>query len=176
MRSSNRNIGVYFIIVAAVLLLISFMSETISADDNYDHKTFIEDIKNGNVEEVVLTPNSETPTGEVSVILKNGQMHTLYVADITQTENEMKELYPGYREEEVARESFLVMYGIPVIIAVAAFMIIFAMTNAQAGGGAGGGRMMNFGKSRAKMVAPGQTTITFKDVAGLVEEKRILRK
>ncbi len=176
MRSSNRNIGLYFIIVAAVLLLISFMSETMSVDDNYDHRTFMEDIKKGNVEDIVLIPNSETPTGEVTVTLKDGQIHRLYVADIAQTESEMKELYPGYREEEVARESFLVMYGVPVIIAVAAFMIIFAMTNAQAGGGAGGGRMMNFGKSRARMVAPGQTQISFKDVAGLVEEKEDLEE
>ena len=176
MRYSNKSIGIYFIIVAAILLLISFMSGTMTEKDSYTYSAFQKDLTEDNVSDVRLTPYTETPTGEITVTLKNGEIHRLFVADITEAEKEMKQSFPGFSENEVARESFLIVYGIPILISVVVIMIIFAMTNSQNAAASGGGRMMNFGKSRAKMVAPGQTQITFKDVAGLVEEKEDLEE
>ena len=176
MRNSNKSIGIYFIIVAAILLLISFMSGTMTEKDSYTYSAFQKDLTEDNVSDVRLTPYTETPTGEITVTLKNGEIHRLFVADITEAEKEMKQSFPGFSENEVARESFLIVYGIPILISVVVIMIIFAMTNSQNAAASGGGRMMNFGKSRAKMVAPGQTQITFKDVAGLVEEKEDLEE
>ncbi|MBO6146087.1 MAG: ATP-dependent zinc metalloprotease FtsH [Lachnospiraceae bacterium] len=163
-------------IVAAILLLISFMSGTMTEKDSYTYSAFQKDLTEDNVSDVRLTPYTETPTGEITVTLKNGEIHRLFVADITEAEKEMKQSFPGFSENEVARESFLIVYGIPILISVVVIMIIFAMTNSQNAAASGGGRMMNFGKSRAKMVAPGQTQITFKDVAGLVEEKEDLEE
>mgnify|MGYP002857377532 CR=1 FL=1 len=176
MRSSNKSIGIYFIIVAAILLLISFMSGTMTEKDSYTYSAFQKDLTEKNVTDVRLTPYTETPTGEITVTLRNGEIHKLFVADITEVEKEMKQSFPGFSENEVARESFLIVYGIPILVSVVVIMIIFAMTNSQNAAASGGGRMMNFGKSRAKMVAPGQTQITFKDVAGLVEEKEDLEE
>ena len=174
MRSSNRGIGIYFLIVAAVLLLISFMSNGIEQKDSYSYKTFLDDLKNEQVTGVLLSPNAETPTGDITVTLKNGAVHKLYVADITEAEKNMQELFPAYEEEEVKKENILITYGIPIILSVVVVMIIMAMMNSQGAAAAGGNRMMNFGKSGARMVSPGQTQITFKDVAGLVEEKEDL--
>ncbi len=176
MRSSNKSIGIYFIIVAAILLLISFMSGNMSEKDSYTYNTFQKDLTEKNVSDVRLTPYTETPTGEISVTLKNGEIHKLFVADITEAEKEMKQSFPGFSESEVARESFLIVYGIPILVSIVVIMIIFAMTNSQNAAASGGGRMMSFGKSRAKMVSPGQTQISFKDVAGLVEEKEDLEE
>ena len=176
MKSTNRGIGIYFIIVAAVLLLISFMSNEMQAKDAYNYRTFMEDLKNESVTGVLLSPNAETPTGDIPVSLKGGVVHTLYVADITQAEQDMKELFPGFEEEEVKKENILITYGMPVILSIVVVMIIMAMMNSQNASAAGGGRMMNFGKSRARMVAPGQEQITFRDVAGLVEEKEDLEE
>ncbi len=176
MKSTNRGIGIYFIIVAAVLLLISFMSNEMQAKDAYNYRTFMEDLKNESVTGVLLSPNAETPTGDITVTLKGGVVHTLYVADITQAEQDMKELFPGFEEEEVKKENILITYGMPVILSIVVVMIIMAMMNSQNASAAGGGRMMNFGKSRARMVAPGQEQITFRDVAGLVEEKEDLEE
>ena len=176
MKTTNRGIGIYFIIVAAVLLLISFMSNEMQAKDAYNYKTFMEDLKSESVTGVLLSPNAETPTGDITVTLKGGVVHTLYVADITQAEQDMKELFPGFEEEEVEKENILITYGMPVILSIVVVMIIMAMMNSQNASAAGGGRMMNFGKSRARMVAPGQEQITFRDVAGLVEEKEDLEE
>ena len=176
MKTTNRGIGIYFIIVAAVLLLISFMSNEMQAKDAYNYKTFMEDLKSESVTGVLLSPNAETPTGDITVTLKGGVVHTLYVADITRAEQDMKELFPGFEEEEVEKENILITYGMPVILSIVVVMIIMAMMNSQNASAAGGGRMMNFGKSRARMVAPGQEQITFRDVAGLVEEKEDLEE
>ena len=83
MKNSNKGIGLYFIIVAAILLLISYMSTDIEPRDTYNYKTFLEDLNNKDVTGVLISPNSETPTGDVTVTLKNGQTHRLYVSDIT---------------------------------------------------------------------------------------------
>ena len=176
MRNPNRGIGIYFLIVAAVLLLISFMSNEMQTKDSYNYKMFLEDLKSGDVTGVLLSPNAETPTGDVTVTLKNGIVHKLYVADITAVEEDMKKTFPDFEEEEVEKENLLLSYGLPVILSIVVVMIIMAMMNSQSAGAAGGGRMMNFGKSKAHMVAPGQTQITFKDVAGLVEEKEDLEE
>ncbi len=168
--------GIYFLIIAAILLLVSFMSSGLRIRDTYNYQDFLEDIKAGKVEEVLISPYAETPTGEVTVTLKTNDMHTIYVADVAAVEQEMKKVFPSYAEEEVARENPIILYGLPVILSVIVVMIIMAMMNAQNAGGGSNGRMMNFGKSRAKMVAPGQTSVTFKDVAGLAEEKEDLEE
>ncbi len=168
--------GIYFLIIAAVLLLVSFMSSGLRIRDTYNYQDFLDDIKAGKVEEVLISPYSETPTGEVTVTLKTNDIHTIYVADVAAVEQEMKKVFPSYGEEEVARENPIILYGLPVILSVIVVMIIMAMMNAQNAGGGSNGRMMNFGKSRAKMVAPGQTSVTFKDVAGLAEEKEDLEE
>ncbi|MCR5746756.1 MAG: ATP-dependent zinc metalloprotease FtsH [Lachnospiraceae bacterium] len=175
MKRSNRNFSIYFIIIAAILLMISYMSTTSTEPDHYTYSAFQQDLEKKNVKEVMLMPFSETPTGEVRVTLKNNDLHMLYVADIARFEEEMKVAFPEYTEVKVARMSFILVYGIPILISVVVIMLIFAITGSQ-GGGSGGSRMMNFGKSHAKMVAPGQTSITFKDVAGLVEEKEDLEE
>lgn len=176
MRSSNRGVGVYFLIVAAVLLLISFMSNSAEPKDSYSYKTFLDDLGNNRVTGVLLSPNTETPTGDITVTLKDGTVHKLYVADITEAEKNMQEMFPAYEEEEVKKENILITYGIPIILSVVVVMIIMAMMNSQGAAAAGGNKMMNFGKSGARMVSPGQTQITFKDVAGLVEEKEDLEE
>ena len=176
MRSSNRGVGIYFLIVAAVLLLITFMSNSMQIKDTYNYKTFLSDLKSEKVTGVLLSPNAETPTGDITVTLKTGETHKLYVADITEAEKDMKELFPSFEEEEVKKENIIITYGIPIILSVAVVMIIMAMMNSQGAAAAGGNRMMNFGKSGARMVSPGQTQIKFKDVAGLVEEKEDLEE
>lgn len=176
MRNSNRGIGIYFLIVAAILLLISFMSNDMVTRDTYNYNSFQTDLKNNNVTQVLITPNEEMPTGIVTVTLKSGVSHVFYVSDITAMEEELREVFPDYQEEAVKGDSLLFTFGIPVILSVVVVMIIMAIMNAQNAGAGGGGRMMNFGKSRARMVSPGQARISFKDVAGLVEEKEDLEE
>ncbi len=175
MRSNNRGLAAYILIVAVILLMVLAFSNSFQSKDSYNYQTFLEDVKKEQVSAVVLRPYSETPTGELTILLKDGDTHKLYVADVTETEKELKDIFPAYEEEEVARENPLFTYIFPILITVGAVMLIMAMMNTQAGN-AGGGKMMNFGKSRARMFNAGETKVTFKEVAGLKEEKEDLEE
>lgn len=62
-----------------------------------------------------------------------------------------------------------------VLLAIVIFMFFFIFTKQSQGGGSGRG-VMNFGKSKAKMVTPESQTVTFSDVAGADEEKAELEE
>ena len=176
MKNKTNGIAIYLLIVAAVVMLIIAVSNRWQAKDTYNYRQFTKDLKDEKVQSVELTPYSETPTGVITVTMKDdGRINTLYVADVTAAEKLLKDEFPDYMENEVQRENAFLVYGLPILLSVAVVMIIMAMMNSQASA-AGGGKMMNFGKSRAKMFMAGDTHITFKDVAGLEEEKEDLEE
>ncbi len=174
MKGSNRGLAAYILIVAVILLLILSVSSSFQVKDTYTYQQFLADVEDKAVHEVTIQPYSETPTGEVDVLLTSGRTRKLYVSDVAAMEAELKEIYPSYKSEEVARENPLLAYGLPILITVVAVMLIMAMMNSQAGAASGGNRMMNFGKSRARLFGAGENKVTFKEVAGLQEEKEDL--
>ncbi|MCR5650747.1 MAG: ATP-dependent zinc metalloprotease FtsH [Lachnospiraceae bacterium] len=145
-------------------------------DDLYSHEQFGFDLESGTVTAVNVKPYNKTPAGQADITLKNGRVKTLYVADVSELEKELKKSFPSYTEEKIEQESLVMTYGFPILLSVIVVFIIMAMMNAQAGGGAGANRMASFGKSRAKMYNTGDTKITFAEVAGLHEEKENLEE
>ena len=135
-------------------------------------------MKAGNVTSAVITQNRETPTGSAAVLLKGGQNRTLYVTNV----EEAIRLFEDYSIDpvvrDVPRESWFMNSLLPMlVVAVIIMVFFFMMMNAQnAGAGAGGNKMMNFGKSRARMSVGADNKITLKDVAGLKEEKEELQE
>lgn len=175
-NNASRGLILYLIAIAAVVMLIVTVSNKWQLKDAYNYKKFSSDLKDNKIESIEITPNAETPTGVVAVTMKDdGKIEYLYVSDISVIEEKLKDEFPSYTETEVSRENPLLVYGLPVLISVAVVMIIMFMMNNQAGA-AGGGKMMNFGKSRARMTMAGDTKVTFKDVAGLEEEKEDLEE
>ncbi|MBR1875668.1 MAG: ATP-dependent zinc metalloprotease FtsH [Lachnospiraceae bacterium] len=176
MNGTGRGLALYVLIIAAVFIVILSVSNTWQAQDTYTYEQFINDVDNENVRAIVVRPYRETPTGAVEVTLKTGKTRTLFVADVSETEKELKKLFPSYIEQEVEKESLFALYGIPVLMTIAAVFIVMALMNGQANAAAGGNRMANFGKSRARMFNSGDTKVTFDDVAGLQEEKENLEE
>jgi len=175
-NGTGRGLALYVLIIAAVFIVILSVSNTWQAQDTYTYEQFINDVDNENVRAIVVRPYRETPTGAVEVTLKTGKTRTLFVADVSETEKELKKLFPSYIEQEVEKESLFALYGIPVLMTIAAVLIVMALMNGQANAAAGGNRMANFGKSRARMFNSGDTKVTFDDVAGLQEEKENLEE
>ena len=166
-----------YLLLAAVIFLVVFSAGSrLQKEELYSHEQFGFDLESGTVTAVNVKPYNKTPTGQADVTLKNGRVKTLYVADVSELEKELKKSFPAYTEERVEQESLLLTYGFPVLLSVIVIFIIMAMMNAQAGGGAGANRMASFGKSRAKMYNSGDTKITFAEVAGLQEEKENLEE
>ena len=178
MGKNIRGINLIFILLLGALLLMVWSSSMNQMQDNYTRGALEEDLKAGNVTSAVITQNRETPTGSAAVLLKGGQNRTLYVTNV----EEAIRLFEDYSIDpvvrDVPRESWFMNSLLPMlVVAVIIMVFFFMMMNAQnAGAGAGGNKMMNFGKSRARMSVGADNKITLKDVAGLKEEKEELQE
>ena len=178
MGKNIRGINLIFILLLGALLLMVWSSSMNQMQDNYTRGALEEDLKAGNVTSAIITQNRETPTGSAAVLLKGGQNRTLYVTNV----EEAIRLFEDYSIDpvvrDVPRESWFMNSMLPMlVVAVIIMVFFFMMMNAQnAGAGAGGNKMMNFGKSRARMSVGSDNKITLKDVAGLKEEKEELQE
>ena len=174
MTKSSKGFNVYFLIILGVLLLMIWFTSLKTADNLYTKGALAKDLEAGNVTEVIIQPNAETPTGVVNIELKTGQHETLYVTDV----KEIQAMFDNYDMDpivrDVPRESWFFTYVVPILAVVAIGLLFFFILNAQNSGGGANGKMMNFGKSRARLSTDNK--ITLKDVAGLKEEKEDLEE
>lgn len=145
-----------------------------SREEEYTRAEFIADLDAGNVSEIVIQPNGEAPTGYLEIQMKNGLNHKLYATDITELETLVREYGFDPVVNDIERENWFLTYMLPMLVVLAVGVFLFMMMNAQQAGG-GNGKMMNFGKSRAKM-SIGDKSVTFAQVAGLKEEKEELEE
>ena len=143
-------------------------------EEDYTRAEFIADLDAGNVSEIVIQPNGEAPTGYLEIQMKNGLNHKLYATDITELETLVREYGFDPVVNDIERENWFLTYMLPMLAVLAVGVFLFMMMNAQQAGG-GNGKMMNFGKSRAKM-SIGDKSVTFAQVAGLKEEKEELEE
>ncbi|MCH5339824.1 MAG: ATP-dependent zinc metalloprotease FtsH [Acetatifactor sp.] len=145
-----------------------------SQQEDYTLTELVRDMEEGNVIEIVIAPNSETPTGYLEIELKNGVDKILYVTDIIETEKLVRSYDIDPTVKDVPRDSWFLTTLLPMLIVLAVGVILFLVVNAQNAGG-GNAKMMNFGKSRARLWL-GDKTINFTQVAGLKEEKEELEE
>ena len=174
MKQNNRGLQSYFLFILILIMIVAVLSTLRNNSENYSRREFVSDMEAGRVLDVEVNPNSETPTGYLRVALSDGTTKRLYVTDI----NEAEELARSYNFDpvvrDVPRESWIQTTLVPLLIVLTVGVFLFLMVNAQNSGG-GSSRMLNFGKSRAKL-SLGDKTVTFAQVAGLKEEKEELEE
>ena len=174
LKQNGKTINSYFIFIILLLLVIFGLNLLNNRTDEYTTAEFIADLDAGNVSEVVVQPNGEAPTGYLEIQMKNGVSHKLYATDITELETLVREYGFDPVVNDIERENWFLTYMLPMLVVLAVGIFLFMMMNAQQAGG-GNGKMMNFGKSRAKMTL-GDKSVTFAQVAGLKEEKEELKE
>ena len=174
MKQNGKTINSYFIFIILLLLVIFGLNLLNNRTDEYTKAEFIADLDAGNVSEVVVQPNGEAPTGYLEIQMKNVVSHKLYATDITELETLVREYGFDPVVNDIERENWFLTYMLPMLVVLAVGIFLFMMMNAQQAGG-GNGKMMNFGKSRAKMTL-GDKSVTFAQVAGLKEEKEELEE
>ena len=174
MKQNGRTINSYFIFIILLVMVIVGLNLLSSREEEYTRAEFIADLDAGNVSEIVIQPNGEAPTGYLEIQMKNGQNHKLYATDITELETLVREYGFDPVVNDIERENWFLTYMLPMLAVLAVGVFLFMMMNAQQAGG-GNGKMMNFGKSRAKM-SMGDKSVTFAQVAGLKEEKEELEE
>lgn len=170
----NRGMNAYLIMMALILLFFVIVSYFTSSNQSYTYQDMENVLELDNVSAATITPGQTSPTGSVSLRLKTGEMMTVYVTDVKEAESLLKsyDIYPVVKEPK--GESVFSTLILPILISAVVFIIILSIMNGQAGGG-GNSKMMNFGKSRARL-SLGEGNATFKDVAGLKEEKEDLEE
>ncbi len=176
MRQNNRSFTTYFVflmglmILAGVVLWVNVQNQK----KDYSQAELVNDIVGKKVVDISITPNSETPTGYLEIVLSDGMEKRLYVTDVREAEKLVRSYGFDPVVSDVPREGWFLTTLVPLLIVLAAGIFLFMMVNAQNAGGSNG-KMMNFGKSRAKM-SVGDKAITFQQVAGLAEEKEELEE
>ena len=174
MKQNGRTINSYFIFIILLVMVIVGLNLLSNREEDYTRAEFIADLDAGNVSEIVIQPNGEAPTGYLEIQMKNGLNHKLYATDITELETLVREYGFDPVVNDIERENWFLTYMLPMLAVLAVGVFLFMMMNAQQAGG-GNGKMMNFGKSRAKM-SMGDKSVTFAQVAGLKEEKEELEE
>lgn len=176
LNKQMKGAGFYLIVALVVCMIVYMIAQLGNKNEEYTYGEFISDVEKGNYSEIIVKQNEETPTGRVIIRYSNGEKKSLYVPDVTTLTEELKDMgVKDYKLRDVDRDSIL-WDIIPYIIMVIVMIIFFSMITGQVGGGGGGSKMMNFGKSRAKMTGEGDVKVNFDGVAGLKEEKEELEE
>lgn len=175
MTKNAKGLGLYLAGVLVILILLVTFRGGMEETQTWNYSEFEEALENEEVVKISITPNQETPTGSLKVVLTSGDIRYVNVLNVETAEADLEEYEDVTLEVlEVESGNEILSWLLPTIIIVVVMMMMFTMMNRQAGGG--NSRMMNFGKSRAKMISPDAKRVTFENVAGLKEEKEDLEE
>ena len=175
MNRESRGIGLY-ISVAVVLVLAYFLLRSgFLHTETYTYQYMQTAVEDGKVAKVEVHQNAQVPTGYLNVHMTDGSVDRVNVSDVNEAVKYLDEQGINCYIHDVPQESIFLNNVLPMLLMVVVVMVMFMMMNRQAASG-GGNKMMNFGKSRATMISPEAKKVTFKDVAGLQEEKEDLKE
>ena len=139
------------------------------------YQQFKQVLESGDVGSLVIYQNEQTPTGEVRLANRAGEVYVTYVSDVNQIQQMLQDMDIDYSMNDVPQTSYWMSILLPVAVSVGAVVLMLIIMNMRAGAGGGtNAKMMNFGKSRARMT--NTSNVTFKNVAGLQEEKEDLEE
>ena len=176
MNKNGRGFNMVFSLLLVILLIFWFSGTLQRMEDTCTQEEFHQLMDEGQISGAVVRQNREVPTGSIQINLKSGDEKILVVSDINPVLAELTDAGVSAIIRDVPGENVFMTSILPALIMVGGVFLIFMMMNAQNAQANGGGKMMNFGKSRARMSMAGDTKITLKDVAGLKEEKEDLQE
>lgn len=169
----------FFVAMAAIILIAMISSDFMSGwtEENYTYTQFKDDLSNHKIQSVVVGQNEQVPTGEIRVTMKDSKKHSFYAPDVNVVIEKLDDAHFTNVVVSDVETTPWYLEILPYAIGFVLIFVLFTMMTSQAqSGGGGNAKMMNFGKSRARMTAPDEKSKTFADVAGLVEEKEQLEE
>ena len=176
MKKQTRGIWIWIALVAVVVLAFSYMSMQMRSAGTYTYQQFEKALEEGQIVEAVIHQNAQVPTGQVVILLQSGNQESFYVSDVTEVEALLRQSNVPYRDTNVPQESKFTSLVLPLISVGIMIVLLFVILGRASGGGGSNGKMMNFGKSRARMSTEADKKINFGNVAGLQEEKEDLQE
>lgn len=171
-QSSFRNSG-FLILMLVLIAALWFMPA--SSVETMSRQQFENALDSATIQTVEINQNEQVPTGEVRLVIGD-QAYIAYVSDVETAQQALDERGIDYVLNNVPQSNYWLNMILPVVLSVGMVMLVIFLMNMRAGGAGGGAnaRMMNFGKSRARMVQ--NSNVTFRNVAGLQEEKEELKE
>ncbi|MCI1722310.1 MAG: ATP-dependent zinc metalloprotease FtsH [Lachnospiraceae bacterium] len=171
-----RSIWIYLALIAVLIAGYYYVSTQTARNLTYSYEQFEKALDDNTVSAVNIKQNSEVPTGQIVVTLTDGSTGQFNVTDVRDIQKELQNYSNvAVTVSDVPQQSILLTVLLPVVL-MAVMMIIFMMMLTRQQGGGVNSQMMNFGKSRAHLSTNIDKQVTFKDVAGLEEEKQDLEE
>lgn len=181
MRKPMKGWG-YLAVIFAIFIFAVIFNNSLrdSRKVDYSQNAFMKDISEnaGYITEIDIYQNKEIPSGEVVVKFNNQTSGSFYVTNVGDVEKSLLAAnIQTYVLHDISRPSIFITI-LPYLLGFILIIVLFTFMSSQASGGGGGGnnKVMNFGKSRAKMTTEENKNVTFKNVAGLDEEKEELHE
>jgi len=172
-----RSYGFYIALVALVMIAWFFLENGTRQTTSYYYPQFVQDVSEGKIVSAVVNMNEQVPTGIVSVVLNNKEEKQIAVPDVNEAVKMLRDANVASIDIKDVPKKNWVMTILPYLLGFGALFIFWILISGQSSGGGGtNSKMMNFGKSRATMIDPSKKEFTFKNVAGLDEEKEELEE
>lgn len=175
MGKQLRGIVIWIVLLVVMIAGLSYFGEQMQTRNDYSYQELQEDMELGVIAQAVIHQNQETPTGQLIVLMENGQRRDMFINDVKEVRQILDEHEISYQLTDVPKESKLISVGIPLASLGVTLVLLFMLIGRNSSGG-GGNKMMNFGKSRAQMTSASGKKVTFREVAGLQEEKEDLKE
>ena len=175
MRKQSGRMSLYFILVVALFAGYFYLNSQVEVQNNYTMEQMEQALENQEITDAVIRQNAQVPTGSVLLYTLNDGQKTVYVTDVNEALIILTENGITPEIKDVPKENVFLTTLLPVLLSGLMILFVFAMMNRQMSGGGSNSKMMNFGKSRARMSTPDDSKkVTFQNVAGLQEEKEDL--
>lgn len=174
MNKQPSRIGLYLILIAFLVGGYFYLNSQVSGQNDYTIEALEQAAAEGRVNDAVIYQNREVPTGSVAADIENEGQKRVYVTDVKDAQAMLKENNIAPLVKDVPQQNVFLTTLLPLLLTGGLILFLFLMMNRQMSGGGGNAKMMNFGKSRARMMLPDDKKVTFQNVAGLQEEKEDL--
>ena len=177
MKKQPSRIGLYLVLIIALVAGYFYLNNQVVSQSNYTQKQLEQALEDNKVVDATIQQNREVPTGSVIVDTTDSGQKKVYVTDVNQAIELLNKYDIDITTQDVPGDNVFLTTLLPVLLTGALVIFLIMMMNRQMAGGGGGGnaKMMNFGKSRARMSSPDDNKkVTFDKVAGLQEEKEDL--
>jgi cell division protease FtsH len=176
-----RNTAILLVVFLAVYMFGNYFAEknlmSGSGSSSYSYERLESDIAKNKVKSIEVVQNAQVPTGSAIVKLNDGEKKVAHVTDVNKVIDLAQQYKVSCQVDDVkSSDAGWLSMILPWIVIGVIMMFMFGMISRASGGGGGGNKMMNFGKSRAKMQDPESQNIRFDQVAGLQEEKEELKE
>ena len=176
MNKQPSRIGLYLILIALLVGGYFYLNSQVSGQNDYTIEALEQAAEEGRVNDAVIYQNREVPTGSVAADIENEGQKRVYVTDVKEAQEMLEENNIAPLVKDVPQQNVFLTTLLPLLLTGGLILFLFLMMNRQMSGGGGNAKMMNFGKSRAKLMGEGNVKVSFKDVAGAEEAKQELEE